>query len=257
MVALAATLIATSRADENALLSLSDLSSVIANEDALILGGHMVAIPQACFPTGSGTRRTTDSDAGLSTQVAASGDIVKRLRALGYDNPDTNNRFLLGKDPEQRVIDLLVPAPTQRFESQEHGGGAFDAVPGLHLALSGVGIAVEVRAILLDGSELPVPVRVPTVEAALVVKALAHAGRRAVKDIEDVHSLLEIANSYDRVEIGGWKLDAEPLTGARLDAGRALNALADGARSNPAVGEARVTAASLALLVRKWVARTP
>lgn len=101
------------------------------------------------------------------------------------------------------------------------------------------------------------PVRVPTVEAALVVKALAHAGRRAVKDIEDVHSLLEIANSYDRVEIGGWKLDAEPLTGARLDAGRALNALADGARSNPAVGEARVTAASLALLVRKWVARTP
>lgn len=257
MVALAATLIATSRADENALLSLFDISSVIVDEDALILGGHMVAVLQACFPTGSDTRRTTDSDAGLSTQVAASGDVLNRLRVLGYDNPETNNRFLLGEDPEQRVIDLLVPAPTQRFESQEHGGGAFDAVPGLHLALSGAGIAVQVRAILLNGSELNFAIRVPTVEAALVIKALAHAGRRAVKDIEDVHSLLEIANTYDRGEIGGWKLDVEPLKGARLDAGRALNQLAEGARSNSAVSEARVTAANLALLIRKWVARTP
>lgn len=257
MVALTATLIATSRADENALLSLSDLSTVIADEDALVLGGHMVAILQACFPSGSDTRRTTDSDAGLSTQVAASGDIVARLREMGYDNPDSNNRFLLGEDPQQRVIDLLVPSRTQRFVPEEHGGGMFDAVPGLQLALSGAGIAVQVRAILLDASGLAFAVRVPTVEAALVIKALAYAGRRATKDIEDIHSLLEIVNAHGPDQIGGWKLDSLPLQGARLDAARALNSLADSARSNQGVQEARVTGASLALLIRKWVAHTP
>ena len=51
---------------------------------------------------------------------------------------------------------------------------------------------------MLNGATLQFTVRVPTIELALVIKALAYGSRLQIRDVEDIYRLLEIIHSYRR-----------------------------------------------------------
>lgn len=227
-----ATLIAVSRADDNSYRALADISAIIAERHAVVIGGQMVQLLLAAYPTaGTIPRRTADADAGLTQLLAESGDIHDGLTALGYAAaPEGGNRYrrTLSNDAEL-VIDLLVEARQGRMGPVELGGKVFDSSPGLRVPLHEERISVDVTAFLIDGSELEFSTAVPTVEGAVILKALAYAARLAPRDAVDIHNLLKLAERH-RDEIGTWRLDGGDLIGSRRDAARTLLNLARTAR---------------------------
>ncbi|WP_243581206.1 hypothetical protein [Rathayibacter sp. VKM Ac-2926] len=212
----------TSGADDAALHALRDASLAIADmEDACIVGGQMVALLSGAYPSpGSIVRRTADADAAVSPLIAAQGTLHDVLIRLGY-TPAAGNHYTSGA----RVIDVLVPSLTGRFESTEHGGRGFDSAPGLDLALHGT-LELSVTAVLLDETHLAFSTRVPGVERALIIKALAYESRRAQKDLVDLYNLMEIRDAHRAEDIGGWRIGEDAQSGARRDAALALRRIA-------------------------------
>jgi hypothetical protein len=233
-----AELVATSRADDLALRALADVAAITRDEDARIVGGHMVALLITAFPAaGLAGRRTNDADAAITVELAGSGILHERLTTIGYTATAGNSygrvipELATELDPEPTLsVDLLVPSLDGRFRPTRLGERAFDAAPGLAPALAAEPIVIDAGITLLDGSVREFPVSVPTVEFALVIKAIAYGSRGEYRDVEDIYCLLEIAASHDPVEIGGWNLDGNGLTGARGDAATHLHSLARASR---------------------------
>ncbi|WP_188744813.1 hypothetical protein [Agromyces bauzanensis] len=141
------------------------------------MGGQMVALLLDAFPSaGVVPRRTADADAAVSTMVAGSGILHQELTAAGYQATAGNNYRRSG-----RSIDVLIPAPAGHFIRQEQGGRAFDAAPGIRLALAAEPIIVDANVTMLDGSLLSFTARVPSPEVAVILKAYAIQGRFAAK----------------------------------------------------------------------------
>lgn len=132
----------TSNADDLSLLALADIARLTADvEDARIVGGHMVGMLQAAFPVpGATVRRTIDADTAISTQVASSGQLHARLEVDGYV-ASSGNRY---EKPPGMIVDVLVPAAQTTFEPVEVGERAFDAAPGIRLALAVEPISIDV-----------------------------------------------------------------------------------------------------------------
>lgn len=243
--------VATSRADDAAFLALRDAVIATAHVEARIVGGQMVSLLAEAFPSsGLIMRRTVDADAGFGPIVAASGAIHSALLDAGYTAVRGNHY-----ERDDRSIDLLVPSAAGHFVPVIHGGRAFDSAPGLRLALATEPIHLEVTAALSEGTEVSLAVRVPTVETALVLKALTIESRLAAKDIVDAFNLLTIRREADPDVIGGWRLDSPSLTGSRADASAALHRLADRARSSRVVAESEVPRTTMVALIREFVAR--
>ena len=146
----------------------------------------------------------------------------------------TRDRFPTSPSPERPFLSspstCSCHPSTADSEPQEHGGRPFDAAPGLAPALAAEPIVIDTGARLLNGTVLEFAVRVPTVELALVIKALAYGSRRQARDIEDIYRLLEIADTYPSDEIGGWRLHDTPLRASRRDAAGHLHELAGRSR---------------------------
>lgn len=214
---------ATSRADDYAFLALSDVARLTEGlDDTRVVGGLMVTLlSEAYSAEGVVPRRTSDVDTAISVSIANSGEMHDRLIAAGYI-ASSGNRYVSGR----QVVDLLVPSGTTQFIPSEHGGRAFDSAPGLSLVLASEPVTHELEVNLSDGTILPVRAQTPTVEGAVVLKALTTQSRHATKDLIDLHNLLLIAEQYSADEIGGWGLDQAHLRGTRKDAVRALAAVA-------------------------------
>lgn len=255
-----AELVATSRADELSLRALLDVATVTDADDARIVGGQMTALLLTAFPVpGIPARRTRDADTAITTALAGSGVLHDRLTALGYAATAGNSYSRPvpelaepDEEPPELSVDLLVPSFDGRFRRSSHGGRAFDAVPGLGLALAIPPITIDVGATLLDGSLVEFVVHVPTVEVAVIVKAHAWASRLQPRDIEDIYRLMEIIDAYPASDIGGWQLDQEGLRASRRDAATHLHGLG---RRPRRPDEADVPAARLAALIAAHVAR--
>lgn len=256
-----AELVATSRADELSLRALADVVDVTVDEKVRIIGGQMSSLLLTAFPVaGVPTRRTGDADTAITTELAGSGVLHERLLALGYSATSGNNYTkpvpdlaVPGAPVPELSVDLLVPSGDGHFRSIEHGGRAFDAAPGLMLALAAEPTFVESGATLLDGTVIEFTARVPTVEMALVIKAHAYASRREDRDVEDIYRLLEIADTYTYDEIGGWRLNENELTGSRRDAAAYLHDVARGSRRLVGVD---VPTSRLAALIAELVTLT-
>ncbi len=218
----AVTIPSTSNADDLAFGALVDAVTVADGLDGFrIVGGHMVGLLLAAFPVpGLQVRRTIDADAGLSTELAAAGSVVERLRLAGY-SPTAGNRF----ERQGRTIDLLVESLGGRFRPRSLGGRQYDASPGFDLALLHPPITVETTLVFTDGSSTRVSVPVPTVELATLLKAYSVASRRAAKDLVDLSHLLEIRQHHGAHDVGGWGLDRTPAVGRRLDVARILRGI--------------------------------
>ncbi|WKK70515.1 hypothetical protein Q0F99_11665 [Rathayibacter oskolensis] len=246
------TTVSISQADDSAFRALSDASAAIEDlDEACIVGGQMVALLCEAFPSsGVLLRRTSDADAGIDPVIAAAGTLHDRLVDAGYSALRGNHYEL-----DDRVIDILVTSASGGFESAEYGGRAFDGAPGLHLALvDPLRIGIEVT--LMGGSVLAFSTRVPRVEGALVLKALAFDSRHSEKDLVDLFNLLEIRDSHSSDAIGGWRIGTAGGGGARRDTAEVLHRLARGARSNRMLREADIPAARFVYLVRAHVAES-
>ena len=239
--------------DDAAYRALYDLAGMIAiDPDARIIGGHMVGMIAAAFPSpGFIDRRTGDADAGISLTLAAGGGMHEALETAGY-HADSGNRYVSGEPPEQKVIDLLVPAGGSNFTTDERGGRRFDAMPGLSLAMGDV-LLIEAHMTLLDGTELVCDVPVPTVEAAVILKAYAWRGRwvQTSKDTIDLSNLLHVVEAHGTEAVGGWRLNEEGVTGARGDAVVILTDLASKVRSGRATPPS-VDQRKFEVLLRRW-----
>ncbi|WP_157887896.1 hypothetical protein [Frondihabitans sp. PAMC 28766] len=234
-------------------MAFESLADVVRATEGLpevrIVGGHMAGLLLAAFPVGDLVpRRTNDADAGISTEVAGTQVVHDRLIANDYE-PEGGNRLVKG----DRAIDLLVPSLDGHFHPLTVGGRAYDATPGLALALTGEPIVIDVTVAYLDEHEDRFDVPVPSVEAAVILKASATTSRSAAKDITDLFHLLSIRNDFGDTETGGWQLDQTPLIGSRRDAARTLHLIADRARKSPLFTEAEVPPAAFTALVREYV----
>ena len=231
MIAIHAELVATSNADDLALRSLADVVELTADVEARVVGGHLASIWLAALPVdGVLDRRTTDADSAITTQLASAGHLHERFLQMGYTDTSGNNYVRTVPGVGELSVDLLVPSPDGKFRSEELGGRAFDAAPGLGTVLSAPAVQADIGATLLDGSVLEFSARVPSLEFAVVLKAYAWNLRHADKDVRDICTLLEIAASHPAAAFGGWKLNAPNPTGSRADAVAILKKLGIGSR---------------------------
>lgn len=220
-------LISASAADDAAFVALRDLSEALGDDDETgIIGGHMVSLLTAAFPSpGFVARRTNDADGGIPLALARSGEVHERLIARGYSPTNSNRYARSAADGTEQILDVLVPNLETRLRPTTLGDRHFDSMPGLGIALSSR-LRLDVVATLSTGVELRFASRVPSVEGAVILKSYAWAGRRAPKDSVDLHSLFRVVESHDVDAIGGWRLDEPELTGARRDTSRTLHHLA-------------------------------
>jgi hypothetical protein len=241
--------VATSNADDAAYLALEDVARITEElEDIRVVGGHMAGLLLTAFPVRDAViRRTADADAAISATIAASGHMHTALTDAGYTDT-SGNHYVKGR----LEVDLLVPSGTARFVQAELGGRGFDAAPGLMRAFAAPPIVLDINVTLTDGSRHEFSVRVPSIEVAVTLKAYATTSRVAPKDLTDLYNLLSIVNAHDEDEIGPWTLDEE-LNGTRLDAGRILHGIADGATTSLVLREADVPQDRFAALIRRHV----
>ena len=132
----------------------------------------------------------------LAKTATAADDLVRlvtALAALGY-RQTSGDRFTRDQGGVA-AIDVVLPALRRRRRRNVTVGPitAVDA-GGLSYALGQPPVAVTVDALLLDGSRLPAfDIRLPTLHAALALKAFAWADRGETRDAIDVHRLLVAA----------------------------------------------------------------
>jgi hypothetical protein len=207
-----------------ALLALRDVADVGADVDGFrVIGGHMMALLLLLYHTASRPRLTVDADAGIDTEVAASGWMKNGLAQRGYT-------FQAGSYRRQTeagaalVVDLVVPRTGRRREVVI-GGYSFFASSGLGLALSLPPIWTDVTARLHSREALQFTVPVPDVEAAFILKINAWCQRLSETDLVDLAALLEIVHRDPSWLASPWRLDSKAGVrgGERRDAARLVH----------------------------------
>lgn len=249
MIEASVTTVSTSAADDLAFRALADVCAITRDHNVRVVGGQMANLLLTAFPSARAVpRRTADADAAIETALAVSGDAHEALVKAGYE-PQAGNSYV--KAGQQ--IDLLVPSRTGRFQREEHGGRGFDAAPGTALALAMSPITIRVTVVLSAGGPLMLTARVPSVEIAVVLKALSYRSRLAHRDLVDLHNLLWIVEQHEAGAIGGWGLD-RAQQGARGDAQRSLGMITTELSSRSRRPNVEVDAEALIALVRRHVA---
>ncbi|MFC8042358.1 hypothetical protein [Nocardia sp. NPDC057353] len=250
----AVTIASTSRAADLGYLALRDLAAAAAPPepaiaDYRVIGGHMVQLLAHAYPGPEvRPRATADADAGIARPIAAGRELHHRLLALGYEAV-RGNSYRRDAPGGVRAIDLLVPFGTGGTE--EIAGRAFDAAPGLGLALATPPIVITAAVLLhASGEQLAFTAALPGVEAAVVLKALIWRKRFADRDLVDLHTLFEIVQQH-RAALPDWRLDRAPLRASRADAAAALRLAAEHPRLAGRAGP--VPSARLAALIRRHV----
>ena len=218
----------TSNASDLGYRALADLSAAAEGLDYRVVGGHMVQLLLLAYPTPEAqksVRATSDADAGIERPLAIGQDIHHRLLELGY-TPQGNRyeKQTADSSADLLAVDLLVPR-TSTEKTAILGDRAFDAIPGLNLAMAAEPTMIAAQVRLTRGQYLTFTVPVPNPESALVLKALAWKSRNAPKDLTDISSLLELA--YLHSESLVWKLNHRDhiRKGDRRDAAHALTML--------------------------------
>jgi hypothetical protein len=252
-MSITAHLISAGPEDDAAIESLHDISRILGEHpNTSIVGGHMVSVLAAAFPSpGFIERHTGDTDAGIPVELASSGQLHEALTAAAYV-ADSGNRYVkpTSQDPKP-TIDLLIPSLTGRFHPQVHGERAFDAAPGLTVALHST-FSVHVQTTNRALEEHEFDITVPTVEAAIILKAHAWASRRSQKDVIDISNLLHIVDEHGSDAVGGWQLAEPELIGSRRDAARHLYALAQVAEARR-LPVSQVNPRKLVVLIRRYI----
>lgn len=179
--------------------ALADVAVAKGTQDCRVIGGHMIALHVLRWNLNL-SRATQDVDLGVTPVVAQSSELSDELERLGYSRSG-GNRFQkhlvnlpTASDDNNAVIDLLVPSYTSRARPNRRFGEHLvtTEVPGLAMAFKRKPVDLQVKVLLLDGSKLSFPVRLPDEIAALTLKIMARTVRREDRDAVDVWRALEI-----------------------------------------------------------------
>jgi|GEM_PF-3244483 len=184
-----------SRAEDAAYRALADAAIAAANlETWRVVGGHMVNLHALRSTVPLILRATRDADLAVELVAIKNGGLLGQLRALGYDNPRSGNRFELSLPGGAATIDLLAPSYTTRhIANMDAGPIAVDGIPALHVALARDPLWLNVTALTTSGDPVEARVAIPDISSALAIKAFAYAQRLAPRDAEDIYRLLEVA----------------------------------------------------------------
>jgi hypothetical protein len=208
----------------------------------------MVSIYRALYPqVDLPVRATSDTDAALESEVAASGRIHTLLETAGYKSV-TGNSYRLGN----RQIDLLTGNYVGKFKRVVLGGRAFDSAPGVQLALDSDPVLVKLKVRLLSGETFDLEAPIPPLDVAVCLKALSYSLRLAPKDLVDLYHLLLIANHELETGVERWRL-AERARADRLKAQQALYKLAENQALRITAPSPEVDNVKLAALIRRLV----
>jgi len=162
----------------------------------------MVMVLAARWQLGADLYRVTlDADLGAPPLVVRDHTIVERLLDLGY-NQAAGDRFTRsvdgipagGADPQEAVIDILLPAYTNRAAQNVRTGDlvATKAL-GLASALQRPPVVMGLEFTRLSGESQEVVLSFPDEASALVLKAFATRARSKATDYTDIWRCLEIA----------------------------------------------------------------
>jgi hypothetical protein len=141
-------------------------------------------------------RETADADAGVPrslTDLDALTALVERLAARHYEQV-SGDRF--ERSADGAIIDLLIPSFTsRRHHNVEVGPLVATEAGGLAYALGQPPTLATVTATLTDGQALdPFDIPLPSLPAAIAIKAHAWSDRRAGSDALDLARLLYAAD---------------------------------------------------------------
>jgi len=225
-----------SRANDLSLVALADLTEAAAkaNLNHRVIGGQMVTLHlhlagvQHQVPE----RETADADAGVPrsiTDVEQLTDLVEALTERRYEQV-RGDRFERAADGA--IIDLLVPSYTSRRR---------------HNVVVGPLIVTVTARLTDDRAHGPIEVHLPSLPAAVAIKAHAWQDRRADSDALDVARLLYAA---DITELRPEDFDASSTLRQASDIVRAAFRLTTGAGTTAAYDDPADRAELAALCLR-------
>lgn len=198
---------ATSVADDLAFVALADVAKIFESEAAnayRVIGGQMVMVLAARWQLADLYRVTLDADIGAPPIVVQDYTLNERLVDLGYRQV-AGDRFTkpvddipagVNSDPQEAVIDVLLPAYTSRAAKNVRAGNlvATEAL-GLASALQRPPVIIGLELTRLSGDSTEVTLSFPDEACALALKAFATRARFKTTDHTDVWRCLEIANA--------------------------------------------------------------
>jgi len=161
-----------------------------------IVGGHMVNLHVLHSGLRLPTRPTHDADLAVTRRTVSQGDLLHRLRALGYRTPTFPNRFERSVGGVDASIDLVVQSYSTMHEPNvDIDDRNFDGMPAVADALDREPVVLAVEADLTDGSARSATVRIPDIVSAIAMKTFAVAERSNPQDAVDLGVLLHVARS--------------------------------------------------------------
>jgi predicted nucleotidyltransferase len=198
-------IVSDSRAMDAALTSLVEAAQVcVPVRRWFIVGGHMVNLHVLRSGLRLPTRPTHDADVAVTRRTIAQGDLLYRLRALGYRTPTFPNRFERSVDGLNTSIDLVVQSYSTKHEPNvDIDERNFDGMPAVSEALDRDPVVIGVDAVRTDGIELAATVRIPDIASAIAMKSFAVAERSNPQDAVDLGNLLHVARAAG-VESDVW-----------------------------------------------------
>ncbi len=230
-----------------------------ARHTYLIIGGHMVRLHLLAHPTPQAVPRSTlDADTAVP-DVEVVGALMADLISQGF-TPVKGNVLTKEVDADREIeINVLLPRAdhTPGIRAQDVPEvGQVDTLPELTFALAGPAVELEMIVHLQDERVLRYRTRIPSLEAAVVLKAHSWKarGRRSERDLADLHTLFEIREAHPDIP---WRLSEAPLSGRRKDSAVILHDLAEriGRSSSVMPVPTHLSRPRMAALIRKHIAR--
>jgi hypothetical protein len=190
-------LISDSTQYDASLVSLADAAQVCAKERHwLVVGGHMVNLHILRAGLNLPLRYTHDADIAVEIRTIRRGNLIDRLRALGYHNATYSNRFDRDADGLQASIDLVVASYTTKHDPNIDADVIrVDGMPVVDDALHRDPVIIELIGERTDGVRMEATIRIPDIVSAIAMKSFAVAERSNANDAKDLANLLEVAHA--------------------------------------------------------------
>jgi predicted nucleotidyltransferase len=188
-------LVSENRGMDASLMSLADAAEVCAKVRRwFVVGGHMVNLHILRAGLALPLRLTHDADIAVPMRTIRQGDLLSRIRALGYTNPVYSNRFDRVVDSLELSIDLLTASGTTKHHPRMDGYGIdIDGMPAVDEALDQDPVILDVKYQRSDGVKGQLTVRVPDIASAIAMKTFAVAERTNPNDARDLAYLVQVA----------------------------------------------------------------
>jgi hypothetical protein len=199
------TIASDSRASDGALTALTDAAQVCAPVRRwFVVGGHMVNLHVLRSGLALPVRPTQDADLAVTRRTISQGDLLYRLRELGYRTPTYPNRFERHTEEIDASIDLVVASHSTKHEPNiDIDERNFDGMPAVDEAFDRDPVALDITVVLTNGAQVNATVRIPDLVSAIAMKTFAVAERSNEQDVADLARLLHVARAAG-LESGVW-----------------------------------------------------